>query len=85
MRQSIPKTDSIEELAEFWQAHDLTDFEDELLEVEASPFRRRGEESLRVPLSPAERKAVRQIAASQGLEETALIQRWVREKLPHPQ
>jgi hypothetical protein len=29
----IPQTDSIEELARFWDAHDLTDFEDELEEV----------------------------------------------------
>lgn len=26
----IPKTDSVEELAQFWDTHDLTDFEDEL-------------------------------------------------------
>jgi hypothetical protein len=29
----IPKIDSIEELAKFWDAHDVTDFEDELEEV----------------------------------------------------
>lgn len=29
----IPQTDSIQELAEFWDTHDLTDFEDELEEV----------------------------------------------------
>jgi hypothetical protein len=26
----IPKTDSVEELAQFWDTHDLTDFENEL-------------------------------------------------------
>ena len=29
-RKNIPKTDSIQELAHFWDTHDLTDFEDEL-------------------------------------------------------
>ena len=29
----IPETDSIQELADFWDTHDLTDFEDELEEV----------------------------------------------------
>lgn len=29
----LPRTDSIQELAEFWDVHDLTDFEDELEEV----------------------------------------------------
>ena len=31
--QHLPKTDSIQELAQFWDTHDLTDFEDELEEV----------------------------------------------------
>jgi hypothetical protein len=29
----LPQTDSIEELARFWDSHDLTDFEDQLEEV----------------------------------------------------
>jgi hypothetical protein len=29
-KPTLPKTDSIQELAEFWDAHDLTDFEQEL-------------------------------------------------------
>ena len=28
--QRLPQTDSIQELAQFWDTHDLTDFEDEL-------------------------------------------------------
>lgn len=34
----LPKTDSIRELAEFWDTHDLTDFEDELEEVDKPVF-----------------------------------------------
>jgi hypothetical protein len=34
----IPKTDSIQELAKFWDTHDLTDFEDELVEVTEPVF-----------------------------------------------
>ena len=29
----LPQTDSIEELARFWDTPDLTDFEDELLDL----------------------------------------------------
>jgi len=29
----LPRTDSIHELSQFWDTHDLTDFEDELEEV----------------------------------------------------
>ena len=31
--EKIPQTDSILELAEFWDTHDLTNFEDQLEEV----------------------------------------------------
>ena len=34
----IPQTDSIEELAQLWGTHDLTDFEDELEEVSEPVF-----------------------------------------------
>lgn len=36
----IPKIDSIEALAEFWDEHDITDFEDELEEVREPIFHR---------------------------------------------
>ena len=35
-RKSIPKSDSIQELARFWDTHDLTDFEEELAAVNES-------------------------------------------------
>ena len=37
-RTKIPQTDSIQELADFWNTHDLTDFEDELEEVTEPVF-----------------------------------------------
>ena len=36
----LPKIDSVEELAEFWDTHDLTDFEEELEEVTEPVFGR---------------------------------------------
>ncbi len=39
-RETIPQTDSIQELAEFWETHDLTEFEDQLEESEKSQFYR---------------------------------------------
>ncbi len=38
--REIPLTDSIEELAQFWDLHDLTDFADELEEVSEPVFGR---------------------------------------------
>ena len=39
----LPQTDSIQELAEFWDAHDLTEFERELEEVKEPVFGRETE------------------------------------------
>jgi hypothetical protein len=37
-RPKIPECASIEELAEFWETHDITDFEDQLEEVTEPVF-----------------------------------------------
>ena len=38
--RKIPESDSVEELARFWDTHDLTDFEDLLENVPTEVFRR---------------------------------------------
>ena len=52
----IPQTDSIQELASFWDAHDLTDFEAELEEVTESVFERETEIRIHLPSKEAEVK-----------------------------
>jgi predicted DNA binding CopG/RHH family protein len=79
----IPHTDSIAELARFWDAHDLTDFEDELEEVPESVFECRAEETVTIHLPTAEIEAMKRLAKAKGMEHTALIQEWVCEKLQH--
>ena len=79
MTPKIPTTDSIQELATFWQHHDLTDFEHELEEVSGPVFRRA--HVVGVPLTEDERQAIRDAAASRGIDESALIHEWVKEKL----
>ena len=75
----LPKTDSVEELAQFWDTHDLTDFDDELEEVPEQVFSQERAITFRLP--PTEADAVRRLAASQGLAEAELIRGWVLEKL----
>ena len=77
---TIPTTDSIEKLAEFWDTHDLTDFEDQLEEVSKPVFERKTETIL-VRLQPEEAERVRQIAQSRGIGRATLIRKWVLEKL----
>ena len=79
-RMKIPQTDSIEELARFWDTHDLTEFEDQLKEVTEPVFERKMEPVL-VPLQRQEIEAVRRVAESRGVEYSVLIRDWVLEKL----
>ena len=79
--QRIPETDSIEELAAFWDTHDLTGFEDQLEEV-AEPIFVRGKPSiLEISLKPSEVQTLKRIARSEGIEEASLLRNWIVEKL----
>lgn len=77
----IPQTDSIAELASFWDTHDLMDFEKELEEVARPVFRRQRKGELRIHLEPKEREAIEDIARRQGMDLEALVLGWVLEKL----
>jgi hypothetical protein len=77
----IPRTDSIEELARFWDTHDLTEFKDELEEVEEPVFERRPETVVSLHLPPQEAAAVKRVAKARGVEEATLLREWVLEKL----
>ena len=77
--QKLPQTDSIQELARFWDTHDLTDFEDQLEEVSKSVF----EQGTMIPLhlQSSEAERVRQIAEARGVADTELVREWVLEKI----
>ncbi|MCY4569921.1 MAG: CopG family antitoxin [Candidatus Poribacteria bacterium] len=78
-RKNIPKTDSIQELAHFWDTHDLTDFEDELEEVN-EPIFELGTQLL-VPLDPRELEALNALAKSRDTSPANLIREWLIERL----
>jgi hypothetical protein len=78
-KSKLPRTDSIQELAKFWEAHDLADFADELVEVAEPVFA--GGDSISLRLRSRDAKAVRQLAESKGVSQAELIGQWVGEKL----
>ncbi|HXD85778.1 MAG TPA: CopG family antitoxin [Urbifossiella sp.] len=78
-RDPIPSSDNIEELAEFWQTHDSTDYLDLFVEVPGPLVRRSA--AIRVPLNPTEEKAVKKLAEAKGLSTGELIHKWVAEKI----
>lgn len=75
----IPPMDSIEELASFWDTHDVTDFEEEHEEVREplfdSPYR------LTLRLTPDLLNSLHRLAALKGVDDAELVQEWVIEKL----
>jgi len=80
-RAKIPHADSIEELARFWDTHDLTEFEDELEEVPEPVFERKPGVVITLHLQPQEAEAVKRMAQARGVEEATLLREWVLEKL----
>jgi len=79
--QSIPKTDSIEELAKFWDSHDVTDFEDALEEVAGPAFERLDASMVKIELPEKELAAIKQIAKERRVEPVMLVREWILEKL----
>ena len=77
--ERIPPTDSIQELAQFWDTHDLSDFEEQLEEVTEPIFIR--EALVQIRLRSQEVEAVKKVAKSRGINYTDLIREWVLEKV----
>ena len=78
-RGKIPQTDSIQALAQFWDRHDLTDFEGEFEEVTEPVFER--STMVKIPLQPQEMESLKEIAESRGVACADLIRQWVLERI----
>ena len=75
----ILQTDSIQEFADFWDTHDLTDFDAELEEVNEPVFDR--QTTVTVRLEADESRIVRSLARLHGISHAQLITRWVVERI----
>jgi hypothetical protein len=78
-KTKLPKTDSVQKLAEFWDGHDVTEFEDELEEVKAPVFTRG--DAIEVPLKSRDIAAVERLARSKGVSREQLVRAWVLQRL----
>ena len=74
----LPKTDSIRELADFWDSHEVTDFEEALEEV-TEPIFARGV-TINLPLESREVQAVEQMAHAKEVSREELVSAWVPAK-----
>ena len=75
----MPNIDSITELAQFWDAHSITDFEGELVEVAEPVFRR--DATIAVHLPETEAAMLRKMASERGLADDELVRDWVIERI----
>jgi predicted DNA binding CopG/RHH family protein len=78
-KQKLPETDSISELAYFWDKHDITDFED-LLEEVTEPVFSKGQD-IKLHLEEDEIRSLEKLAHQRGLKNNELIREWILEKL----
>jgi len=78
MEKVIPQIDSIQELARFWDTHDLTDFEDELEEVREIVFERN---TVRIRFRADEVEVIKNLARARGISDSNLIREWVLERI----
>lgn len=77
--REIPETDSIREIARFWDTHDLTEFEDELESVIEPVFERETVVTVHLPSKDAE--ALRELAKSKGVDSADLVREWILQKV----
>ncbi|RZB34821.1 MAG: hypothetical protein SRB1_00589 [Desulfobacteraceae bacterium Eth-SRB1] len=73
----IPEFKTLEEMAKFWDNHDLTDFENEMEEVKEPIFKLVSGKVISVMLKPKEYNELKKIADQKKLNTATLVNRWV--------
>jgi len=77
----LPETfDTFEEMADFWETHDMTDYAEYLTPVEMTIAEHPRSEYL-ISLSDAEDDLLQKATQREGKPLTALLNGWVQEKL----
>ena len=80
-KSRIPTFKSIQEEAAWWEAHDVTDYLDELTLVKLVFKPRSAPRPVVIPLDPDGFTALETKARERGLTPTALAKEWIEERL----
>ena len=81
-RTSISEAQSVEEIADFWDAHSLDDYWDQTREAE---FEVKAKPRRRVTLEPEIYKEIEVQARRRGVRPETLINLWLAERLLSPE
>ena len=78
-KSSISNASSYQEMGEFWDTHDTTDYEDQTYEVEFEVDLQ--SEATYLPLEKSLSTRMRALAKQRGVSTETLLNLWVQEKL----
>lgn len=76
----LPQFDTLDELVEFWETHDFTEYLDEMEEVDLDSLPLEPT-VLQIPLEAEPLAKLAQLATEQGLTPTRLVRSWIEERL----
>jgi len=79
--KKIPEFKTLEDMAEFWDCHEITDFEDELEEVKDPVFKNMSRKVVSLIPDADQHNKLRQIADKKKTGTTALINEWVAQHI----
>lgn len=80
-KDPLPKTfDTFEEMADFWDTHDITDYEDSLTPVDAEVSAHPKHQYI-ITLSDTLDRTLREVQKAEGVPLNTLINLWVQERL----
>lgn len=82
VKSKIPNFKTYEEEANFWDTHNITDFEDETEDVEIIfDLKKKRDETLVLRLQKSLKERLENIARNKGLNVSTLARMWLIEKL----
>lgn len=76
-QMNIPEFTTLREMAEFWDTHDITEFEDELVEVKEPIFKHLGHRVITVILDDDHYTLLKKIADQERLNTASLVNEWI--------
>ena len=82
-KSRIPDFKSRQEMAQWWDTHDLADYQDEFKTVEAK-FAKNLSEGITIRLDPKTLNKLRSQAHKKGIGPTTLARMWIKENLQSP-
>jgi len=81
VKSRIPRFETYEEEAEFWDTHDTTEFEEEFEPVEATFAQSLVRRGLTVPLDTQTVELLQRLAREKETEPAMLVRSWILDRL----